>query len=76
MCPKKIKDRNLPAGWEKIITTEHKYIVIPNSYSGKNHCNVYHCDDCTFNNLFIIGSVRDFNEALSFINNFENQNPS
>jgi len=71
MNAKVIKDKNLPPDWQRIKTPKHKYIVIQNS-----NVEIFHCDDCTFNNLYFVDKVRDINDALSFINNYEIQNPS
>jgi len=69
MNAKVIKDKNLPPDWQRIKTSKHKYIVIQNA-----NLEIYHCDDCTFNNLHFIDIVDDINTALSFINNYENNN--
>lgn len=72
MRPKVIRDNTIPSTWKRVATSEHKYLVSQRQNTKNIISEVYHCDDCTLNNLDYLFEVKGgINKVISAIDHYE-----
>jgi len=72
MKPKIVKDKTLPSTWKRVVTGEHKYIIMQSSNTKNITSEVYHSDDCTLNNTHFLFEIKGgIDKALLSIGHYE-----
>lgn len=72
MSAKVIKDKTLPETWKRVVTNEHKYIIMQSSNTNNMTSEVYHSDDCTLNNRDYLFEIKGgIEKVLSAVGHYE-----